>query len=97
MKELDKNRFLSASKRLMELIEDDLRAPASAETGSVDRFDLEVASKHICQMQDNVKNDTLPPKEMRFPILARLILDQWPLRSRLGTEIIELEKLYQLL
>jgi hypothetical protein len=97
MKELDKNRFLAKAKGLMELIEDDLRSLVSGQTRCVDEFDLEVASKHIRQMQDNVNNDTLPPKEMRFPVLARLIVDQWPLGSRLGTEIIELEKLYQLL
>lgn len=97
MRELDKNRFLTRASRLLDEIDQLLSACATERPNNVDRFDLEVASKHIVEMRSNVETGTLAPKEQRFPVLARLVVDQWPLGSELGTELIELEKLYQLL
>ena len=41
-----------------------------------------------------VETDKLPPKDMRYHSLAHIIVDQWPLGSSLGDEIVELEEFY---
>lgn len=41
-----------------------------------------------------VEKDKLPPKDMRYHSLAHIIVDQWPLGSSLGDEIVELEEFY---
>ena len=95
MVDFDTNRFLAKSSGLLELISEELRSDVGARRSGVETPHLEVAAHHIREMKRNVENDTLPSRQSRFAVLARFIVDEWPLGSELGTEIIEFEKLYQ--
>ena len=46
-------------------------------------------------MLDQVSSGKLPPRAARHPVLARMVVDQWPIRHALAYEVSEVEALYR--
>lgn len=46
-------------------------------------------------MTDTIKTDCLPPKDQRYMGLSRVVLDNWPINSKLGIIIFKIEELYK--
>lgn len=59
--------------------------------------DLLTAKSHVVKLRDRVLVGGLPPKSERYAVMTRIIVDQWPLATRLGNSISELESFFALL
>jgi hypothetical protein len=56
--------------------------------------DLQDMLSLVKQLRMRVDNNHLPPKNMRYRSLSRIVVDQWPLGTSLGNEISELDAYY---
>jgi hypothetical protein len=60
----------------------------------ISKEDLEFVKKKIKYMINSLKEESPTLKNYPYPELTRLIIDQWPLGDKLGSEISDLEEKY---
>lgn len=55
---------------------------------------LERFRENLIKMKSDVESEILPPKIERKKSMSRVIVDSWPLESKLGEIIVKAETLY---
>lgn len=91
----DKVFFKSKSDRIIQLIKRELSIDVEERAAQISSHKLEHILFLIEELKKKVLKGKLPPKEDRHAILTRVIIDTWPLGTKLGNEISELEEIYQ--
>jgi hypothetical protein len=69
--------------------------PRADRTVDVPDSDLRYMANKIAEMKRSVLDASLPPQESRYPVMSRIIIDQWPLSSPLGNELCRLEDMFR--
>jgi len=87
-----RGRFIAGADALVRRIE---MMMASISETSVTTSQLEFALNEVRRMRSAVESGQLPPREARDAILARVIVDTWPLGHKVGRLITEVEDEYR--
>jgi hypothetical protein len=77
-------------KRIEAMLEDDYEKRVDKLSDS----DLKDMLSLVKQRKEMVETNQLPPKNIRYRSLSRIVIDQWPLGTSLGNDISELDTYY---
>ena len=83
--------------RLLAELRAEQTQPLSERASGAGDLQLQFAEKKVEEMKRGIQNGQLPPRHLRYAELGRAIIDGWSLGSRLGAELIEVEKAYRAL
>lgn len=89
-----KQGFLRRADEIIKKIEAVLDEDYEQRAEKISDSNLQSMLRLIKQRRMIVETNQLPSKDMRYRSLAHIIVDQWPLGTPLGSEIIELEEYY---
>jgi hypothetical protein len=89
-----KQQFLRKADEIIKKIEAMLHEDYKDRSEKITDSDLQDMLSLLKQRKEIVETNQLPPKNMRYRSLSRIVIDQWPLGTPLGNEISELESIY---
>jgi hypothetical protein len=89
-----KQEFLRRAGLIIKEIEAMLDENYERRTEKISDADLQDMLSLVKQRRKMVETNQLPPKEIRYRSLSRIVIDQWPLGTSLGNEISELDTYY---
>lgn len=90
-----RRRLITRAEEILQEINLLLAMPESSRDEELSDNNLKVAKSHVLELRDRLQSGKLPSKPDRYVVMTRIIVDQWPLKTRLGDEISELEATYQ--
>ena len=87
-------RFLKQADGVLREIDRLLAAPSDARANGLNEQDLLFAKAGVEKLKKRVRASSLPKPADRYRELTRTIIDQWPLGTKLGNDISDLEAFY---
>lgn len=92
-----KQEFLRRADEVIRKIEAMLGENYENRSEKISDSDLQDMLNLLKERKEMVESNQVPPKNMRYRSLSRIVIDQWPLGTYLGNEISELESYYVIL
>jgi len=89
-----KQGFLKRADEIIKKLESILDEDYEDRIEKISDCNLKSMLRLINERKMMVETNKLPPRDIRYHSLAHIIIDQWPLGTSLGDEIIELEDYY---
>ncbi len=89
-----KQEFLRRADEVIRKIEAMLAENYDDRAEKISDSDLKDMLNLIKERKEMVTNNQMPPKNLRYRSLSRIVIDQWPLGTSLGNEVSELESYY---
>lgn len=87
----DADRFV----RRLDAVVRQLELVVTNDEASITRQQGESVLRRLQSMRASVCQQTLPPRHQRYAHLSRMIMDSWPLGTKIGNAITELEAEYR--
>jgi hypothetical protein len=86
--------FSNRATTAIELLDRELQLAIEHRESHATDDQLRFIMQKILDMKGRAERNELPPKRFRYPSLGKIIIDQWPLKTRLGDVLVDLEHEY---
>lgn len=92
-----RERLIHVADEILEEIDRLLATPKPSREEDLGDRNLDWARQRTLELRERLSSGRLPRQWDRRAVMTRIILDQWPLGTRLGNEISKLESAYRLI